>query len=129
MAKRNHKYTRRRAIDCKLVEKSRSNPGYIKYMITIAEMDGTIHKEPAYGKDMQDALSRLMNIERTVRIEKRMERNPFLFFVIWMAVMAAPVVWHGELTYTPWFILYMFGSFSGLFLLAGWWQSYIERGR
>ena len=129
MVKRNHKYTRRRAIDCKIVEKSRKNPGYCKYMVTIAELDGTIHKEPVYGKDMQDALSRLINTERTVKIEKRMERYPFIFFVIWMAVMAAPVIINGEMTYTPWFVLYMFVSFAGLFLFAGYWQSYIEKGK
>ena len=67
------KYTRRRAIDCKLIERSKSNPGYCKYMITIVELDGTVHKQPAYGKDMQGALSRLMNTERTVKIEKKLE--------------------------------------------------------
>ena len=35
-------------------------------MITIAEMDGTIHKQPAYGTDMQSALSRLLKQELTV---------------------------------------------------------------
>ena len=74
------KYTKRRAIECKIVEKSKSNPGYIKYMVTIAEMDGTIHKQPAYGKDMQDALSRLINTERTLKIEKKLEKSPLLFF-------------------------------------------------
>ena len=68
------KYQRRRAIDCKLVARSKANPGYCKYMITIAELDGTVHKQPAYGKDMQDALSRLMNTERTVKIERKLER-------------------------------------------------------
>ena len=123
------KYTKRRAIDCKIVEKSKNNPGYLKYMVTIAEMDGTIHKQPAYGKDMQDALSRLINTERTIKIEKKMERNPFVFFLLWMLVMMAPVLIHGEMTYTPWFILYMFASFTALFLIAGWWQSYLERGK
>ena len=123
------KYTKRRAIDCKIVEKSKKNPGYLKYMVTIAEMDGTIHKQPAYGKDMQDALSRLINTERTIKIEKKMERNPFVFFLLWMLVMMAPVLIHGEMTYTPWFILYMFVSFTALFLIAGWWQSYLERGK
>ena len=60
------KYTKRRAIECKIVGRSKSNPGYCKYMVTIAEMDGTVHKQPAYGKDMQGALSRLINKERTV---------------------------------------------------------------
>ena len=123
------KYNRRRAIDCKIIEKSKSNPGYCKYMITIAELDGTIHTQPAYGTDMQDALSRLMNIERTVKIEKKMEKNPLIFFLVWMVVMAVPVLWHGDLAYTPWFILYMFGTFTAMFVFAGLWQSYLEKGK
>ena len=56
-------FKRRRAIECKFVEKSKSSPGYLKYEITICEKDGTIHKEPAYGVDMQSAISRLLNKE------------------------------------------------------------------
>ena len=97
-------------------------------MVTIAELDGTIHKQPAYGKDMQDALSRLMNTERTIRIEKKLENNPLLFFLAWMAVMSIPVIWNNFI-YSPWFILYMFVSFTVMFLVAGWWQNYIERGK
>mgnify|MGYP003147543713 CR=1 FL=1 len=129
MEKSKIKYNKRRAIDCKIVEKSKKNPGYCKYMITIAEMDGTIHKQPAYGKDMQDALSRLINTERTVKIEKKVEKNSFVFFLIWLAVMAAPIAIHGNITYTPWFILYMFGAFTAMFVFAGLWQSYLEKGK
>ena len=123
------KYNRRRAIDCKIVARSKANPGYCKYMITIAELDGTIHKQPAYGKDMQDALSRLMNQELTVKVEKKIEKNPFIFFLAWMIVMAIPVIFYGELTYTPWFVLYMFISFTALFAITGWWQHYLEKGK
>ena len=126
---RKWKYDRRRAMKCVLLEKSKNHDGYCKYEVTIGEKDGTIHKQPAYGTDMQDALSRLINTERTVKIEQKMERNPFIFFLIWMIVMAAPVLIHGEMTYTPWFILYMFGTFTAMFLFAGWWQSYLERGQ
>tara|TARA_R100000697_G_scaffold98103_1_gene110049 strand:+ start:22 stop:405 length:384 start_codon:yes stop_codon:yes gene_type:complete len=123
------KYKRRRAIDCKLLKKSATHKDYCKYQITIAELDGTVHKEVAYGKDMQDALSRLINTERTVRVERKLERNPLLFFLAWMALMAAPVLWHGDMTYTPWFILYMFGSFTAMFIFAGLWQNYLEKGK
>jgi hypothetical protein len=126
---RKQKYDRRRAMKCVLLEKSKTHDGYCKYEVTIGEKDGTIHKQPAYGTDMQDALSRLINTERTIKIEKKMERNPFVFFLIWMAVMVGPVLWHGEMAYTPWFILYMFGSFTALFLVAGWWQNYLEKGK
>ena len=128
MAKKS-KYQKRRAIECKIVEKSKKNPGYCKYDITIQELDGTVHTEPAYGTDMQDALSRLMNIERTTKIEKKLEKNPLIFFILWMAVMAIPVVWNGDIAYTPWFILYMFASFAAMFLFAGLWQSYLEKGK
>ncbi len=126
---RKSKYTRRRAIECKIVEKSKNNPGYLKYMVTIAEMDGTIHKQPCYGKDMQDALSRLINTERNVLIEKKMERNPFIFFLIWLAIMAIPVTVGASMHDTPWFILYLFGSFTAMFLIAGWWQHYLDKGK
>jgi hypothetical protein len=129
MKMKKSKYERRRAIDCQLLEKSKTHKGYCKYLVTIAEKDGTIHKQPCYGKDMQDALSRLINTERTIKIEKKIEKNSFIFFLIWMAIMAAPVMIHGDITYTPWFILYMFGSFTAMFLAAGLWQSYLEKGK
>ena len=123
------KYDRRRAIECKMERKSNSNPGYFKYNITIREKNGAIHTEPAYGKDMQDALSRLINTERTVKIERKLERNPFLFFITWMTVMAIPVLIHGNMTYTPWFVVYMFVSFTALFAITGWWQHYLDKGK
>ena len=126
---RKWKYDRRRAMKCVLLEKSTKHEGYCKYMVTIGEKDGPIHKQPAYGTDMQDALSRLINTERTVKIEKKMEKNPLIFFLIWMLVMAVPVLWHGELAYTPWFILYMFGTFTAMFVFAGLWQNYLEKGK
>ena len=129
MKKIKNKYDRRRAIDCKLERKSNSNPGYFKYNVTIREKDRTVHTEPCYGKDMQDALSRLINTERTIKVEKKLERNPFLFFLVWMALMAIPVVIYGDLTYTPWFVIYMFVSFTSLFAITGWWQNYLEKGK
>jgi len=49
---RKPKYDRRRALDCKLIEKSKKNAGYFKYEVTIGEKDGTVHKEPAYNHDV-----------------------------------------------------------------------------
>jgi len=112
-----------------MVRKSNSNPEYFRYDVTVGEVDGTITKHPVYGKDMQDAITRLLHQEKTAKIEKKMERNPFIFFCIWLGLMATPVIWHGDITYTPWFVLYMFVSFSALFLAAGVWNSYLEKGK
>ena len=123
------KYNRRRAIKCEILKKSSSHKDYCKYKITICELDGTVHSEVAYGKDMQDALSRLINTERTIKVEKKLERNPLIFFLFWMVLMAIPAIIYGDLTYTPWFVMYMFASFILLFAITGWWQNYLEKGK
>ena len=126
MVKNKYKFKRRRAIECKFVEKSKTSPGYLKYEITICEKDGTVHKKPAYGVDMQSAIARLVNQERTAIVEKKVTNNPLLFFIAWVILMAWPVL----LTQThnsPWFVLYMFGGVISLFIIGAWWQNYLEK--
>ena len=126
--KHQHKFNRRRALECKLVEKSKNNPGYLKYMVTIGEKDGTKHTQPVYGKDMQDALSRLINKERTIKVEKRATNNPFLVFLLWIALMGWPAMLM-ETTDQPSFIFYGFAVILGLVGLGIWWNSYINKGQ
>ena len=82
---------RRKAIDCKLVGESKTSPGYFKYEITIEEKDGTIHKKPAYGKDMEDAISRLVWIEKAEKVGKN---NLTLASIIfgWLTVIIVPSI-------------------------------------
>ena len=119
------KYTRRRAIDCKLVERSKNNPGYCKYMITIAELDGTIHKQPAYGKDMQGALSRLLNKERTGKIERNTGAGSM--FIAWMILMGVPA-FYMEQSGSPIYVLYGFLGVGALIGAIAWWHNYITKG-
>ena len=119
------KYDRRRAIKCKILKKSSSHKGYCKYKITICELDGTIHDEIAYGKDMQDALSRLINTERTVKVEKKIENNVLWILLIWAAIMGWPtLITDGG---SPMYILYMFISVVTMFGLAALWYNYINK--
>ena len=119
------KYDRRRAIKCKILKKSSSHEGYCKYKITICELDGTVHSEVAYGKDMQDALSRLINTERTVKVEKKIENNVLWILLIWAAIMGWPtLITDGG---SPMYILYMFISVVTMFGLAALWYNYINK--
>jgi membrane-associated phospholipid phosphatase len=95
-------------------------------MITIAELDGTVHKQPAYGKDMQGALSRLMNTERTVKIEKKLETNTGIIFLAWIILMGLPTVFVEQ--HTPWFLLYSMGSIFLMMIVAVFWYNYIKKG-
>ena len=90
-----YEFKRRRAIKCEFVEKSKTSPGYLKYEVTICEKDGTIHKQPAYGIDMQSAIARLVNQERTVQIEKKVFSNPLPIALLWIAIMAWPAFFIG----------------------------------
>ena len=121
------KYTRRRAIDCKLIERSKSNPGYCKYMITIVELDGTVHKQPAYGKDMQGALSRLMNTERTVKVERKLENNTGLIFLSWLVLMGAPAIFFGAQN-TPWYLAATFGTIVIIMVVSTLWYNHVNKG-
>lgn len=64
------KKNRRRAVHAELIRESRDNPGYFRYNITIREKDGMEHVVPAYGKDMQDAIERLLWNERVDKVTK-----------------------------------------------------------
>ena len=69
---------RRRAIHCELVEPSKTSPGYFKYQITIRELDGSVEIVPAYGKDMQDAIERLLWNERVESVAEKKATIPIL---------------------------------------------------
>lgn len=69
---------RRRAIHCDLIEPSKTSPGYYKYQITIKEIDGSEHIVPAYGKDMQDAIERLLWNERVESVTEKKATMPIL---------------------------------------------------
>ena len=120
------KYDRRRAMKAELLKRSSTHKGYCKYMITIGEKDGTIWKQPVYGKDMQDALSRVIKKELTVKVERKLETNVGLIFIIWLIVMGAPAIF-AEVD-SPWYLLYTFGSIVVATIMAAWWYNHVNKG-
>ena len=84
---------RRKAIDCQLVEESKSNPGYFKYMVTVREIDGTITKHPAYGVDMQDAIKRLVRSENAEMVVKVIEKKQqFFLMALFTLCIVVPLI-------------------------------------
>lgn len=68
----------RKALDCRLIGQSDIDSKYFKYEVTIQEADGTVYKVPAFGRDMQDALSRLVWNERTEAVSKFANKRPWM---------------------------------------------------
>lgn len=117
---------RRKAIDCKMVGPSTSSPGYFKYEVTIQEESGKIHKEPAYGVDMQDAISRLVWSERVEKINPK--ANIVFFICAWSTTIIVPSIIATK-TKDPIWILVAFILASFLTLLILQIDKYFNRGK
>ena len=122
------KYDKRRALFCKLVGKSDSNEGYYKYLVTIGEKDGSIHNQPVYGRDMQDAISRLIKKELTVKIEKKLETG-WVFFA-WLFAMSWPAAIFGVngIEGNPVWIALSLGSVFVVTIVAILWYNHVNKG-
>jgi|TARA_R110000803_G_scaffold14378_1_gene39939 hypothetical protein len=121
------KYDKRRAIDCKLLKRSATHDGYCKYMVTVGEKDGTIHKQPVYGKDMQDALSRLLWHERTEKVVKVAEKGDGLpIIALMLLVLAIPAV-YTAMTDNPIYLLWTLGILVVGFTIASLWENYVDK--
>ena len=70
----------RKALDCKLIGSSEITSGYFRYEVTIQESNGEVYKAPAFGRDMQDALSRLVWNERTEAVNRFANKQSWLQF-------------------------------------------------
>jgi len=83
---------RRKAIDCKLIEASKTSPGYFKYKVTIQELDGSIHVVPAYGKDMQDAIERLLWTERYESVTRKKATTPIIVSLLLSLIILSGIL-------------------------------------
>jgi len=120
-------YDKRRAIDCKLLKQSTTHDGYYKYMVTIGEKDGTIHKQPVYGKDMQDALSRLIWSERTEKVIKVAEKsNGLPIIALALIALIIPSI-YTALTDNPIYLLWTVGLLVSGYIAISLWDNYISK--
>ena len=117
---------RRKAIDCKMIGPSSSSPGYFKYEITIEEESGKIHKEQAYGLDMQDAISRLVWTERVEKVNPK--ANIVIIICAWLTSIIVPSIIATK-TENPIWILVAFVLASLLTFLTVQVEKYFNRGK
>lgn len=67
---------KRKAIHAQLRKESKTFEGWLKYEVTIQNEDGTTELVPAYGKDLQDALSRVVHDEKVEKINRKVRVVP-----------------------------------------------------
>ena len=103
---------KQKVINAEYRKDSNTFPDWMKYEVTILNEDSTTQKIPAYGKDLQDALSRVVHDKRVKQIEKRTKRIPDLvWIVLWFGYILGWVM----LTYE----VSDYRKFDGLFLIGG----------
>ena len=119
----------RKALDCKLIGQSDIDPKYFKYEVTIQESTGETHKAPAFGRDMQDALSRWVWNERAEAVTKFADKRPWmqvvpmlcLFFVL--GIFAIQSKTHDD----PTWILAGLASLGVIVGVSVLWSKYLDK--
>jgi len=102
---------KRRAVNATLRKESQTFEGWLKYEVEIQNPDGTTEVVPAYGKDLQDALSRVVHDEKVVKLEKKAKRIPD---VVWVILWFGYILGWTLLTYEV-----SAEKFEGIFFVSG----------
>lgn len=103
---------RAKAIQAELRKESQTFHGWLKYEVTIKNEDGSIEKVPAYGRDLQDALSRVVHDKKVEKIEKQTKRIPD---IVWVALWFGYIFGWTLMTYE----ISPYSKFNGIFFVGG----------
>jgi len=83
------KKQRQKAIRAELRKESKTFDGWLKYEVTIKKEDGTLETIPAYGKDLQDALSRVVHDKKVEKIAPKIKKiHPGFWVFLWFSAIA-----------------------------------------
>ena len=91
---------------------SKAFPDWLKYEVELLNEDGSTTKIPAYGKDLQDALSRVVHDQRVDLVEKQAKRIPD---IVWVILWFGYILGWTMLTYE----VSDYRKFDGLFFIGG----------
>ena len=101
---------------------SETFPKWMKYEIELLNEDGTIEKIPAYGKDLQDALSRVVKEKKVRKVEQTTEKIPLaVWLLLWFSYMGILILGYYE-TNNHWVFI---GGVFGIMAVIGslnWWS-------
>lgn len=119
----------RKALDCKLIGQSDIDSKYFKYEVTIQEADGSVYKSPAFGRDMQDALSRLVWNERTEAVSKFANKRPWMQIVPLLCIFCVLGIFaiQSKIHDDPIWILAGLASLGAIVGMSVLWSKHLEK--
>ena len=105
--------SKRKVINVSYRKDSKSFPDWMKYEIEILNEDGSTDTIPAYGRDLQDALSRVEHDKKVEKVSKVIRKVPD---VVWVMLWFSFV---GMLTMYVMSNIEMFGAWAGSVFIGG----------
>jgi len=111
--------SKRKVINVTYRKDSQTFPDWMKYEVEILNEDGTTELIPAYGKDLQDALSRVVHDSKVEKVSKVVDKIPTVVWpFVWLVLLGIAVTY--ITTYG-----YLFGDWIGfayigsMFIISG----------
>ena len=85
---------KQKVIDVKYRKESKTFPDWMKYEITLLNEDGSTEKHPAYGKDLQDALSRVVHDQKVTKVQTTTSKFPWWgWAIVWFIYIGGLAVY------------------------------------
>jgi len=89
---------KQKVIDVKYRKDSTKFPEWMKYEITLLNEDGSTEIIPAYGKDLQDALSRVVHDSKINKLEPKIKNIPAVVWaMLWFGYVIALSIYSFDL--------------------------------
>jgi hypothetical protein len=110
-----------KVIDVHYRKDSESFPQWMKYEITLLYEDGTTEKIPAYGRDLQDALQRVVHDHKVEKISEKIEKVPLaVWLLLWFSYMGI-IVSAYTITGNHWVVLGGVLGIGAVVASLNWW--------
>lgn len=98
---------RQKVVDVKYRKNSTSFPEWMKYEITLLNEDGSVETQPAYGKDLQDALSRVVHDNKVEKLHNKVSKLPLWSWVLMWFVYAGALATYTSLSINNGWVFYV----------------------
>ena len=97
-------------------KESESFPEWLKYEITILNEDGTEELIPAYGKDLQHALSRIVKDKKTEKIKATTNKIPQEVWILLVFLYVTMISIPANMTKNPMWVILGLGGMAAILL-------------
>ena len=100
---------------------SETFPKWMKYEIELLHEDGSTETIPAYGKDLQDALGRVVHDKKVEKLTEKVSKVPMgIWLMLWFTYLGVLIVGWNE-TNNHWILV---GGLMGIIVVMlnlTWW--------